>query len=141
MSQDDFGDSDLSAASDGDSRTRSVRGAAEEKREKCSSSGCRLGCCCALFNLSPAARNPRISRFRGRCIWQLLIRSDGPSASHLSCFRPRAYASTLYLAYEPCPLATWCVNPQVTICKVTRIANRRRPASQMAFALAGSWPP
>ena len=53
----------------------------------------------------------RISRIRGRCIWQLLIRSDGPSASHLSCFRPRAYASTLYLANGPCPLATWLHEP------------------------------
>jgi hypothetical protein len=32
------------------------------------------------------------------------------------------------------------MNPQVTICKVSPIANRRRAASQMAFALAGSWP-
>jgi len=44
-----------------------------------------------------------ISRIWGRCIWHLLIRSDDPSAPHISCFRPRAYASTLYLTNGPCP--------------------------------------
>ena len=106
MSQDDL-EMDLSAA------TMGIRGRGpyevrqKRKERRAVRSGCRLGCCCA-FLIFRQRKKSRISRIRGRRIWQLLI---CPSPSHLSCFRPRAYASTLYLANGPCPLATWLHEP------------------------------
>src|SRR5436305_7268650 len=81
-----------------------VRGAAERKEERRAVRQV-AGWATAMPLIFRQREKSRISRIRGRCIWQLLIRSDGPSASHLSCFRPRAYASTLYPANGPCPLA------------------------------------
>jgi hypothetical protein len=52
------------SSNDGDSRTQTVRGAAEEEREKSSSSGCRLGCCCA-FLIFRQREKSRISRIPG----------------------------------------------------------------------------
>jgi hypothetical protein len=126
--------------SDRDSRTRTVRGAAEGKEERRAVRQVAGRATRPLLNLSP---EPEIihSEEPGSLYWQLVIRGAELSTPPVSPFQLRAYACTLYLANGLCPRAISCVNCLLAICNVSRDTNQTKDGLPDGLALAGSGPP
>lgn len=126
--------------SDRDSRTRTVRGAAERKEERRAVRRVAGWATPPLLNLSP---EPEIihSEEPGSLYWQFVIRGPEPSTPPVAPFQLRAYACTLYLANGLCPRAISRMNCLLAICNVSRDTNQTKDGLPDGLALAGSGPP